>query len=92
MVKNILKRVNDEIMSKKSKYLIYIVIVALAFSSKYAHADTESINDQENKQVERYKVAKLNIEEVSGVYSVTLWILLGSLIKIGITSLHKALM
>jgi hypothetical protein len=89
MIEGIFQRVNNELLSKKSKYLIYVVIVSIAFLSKNVRADTESINEQENKQVERYKVAKLNIEEVSGVYSVTLWILLGSLIKIGISKFKR---
>ncbi len=72
--------------SRKSTYFIYILIVTITFLNRNVQAGTESINEQKNKEVERYKVAKLNIEEVSGVYSVTLWILLGSLIKIGISA------
>jgi hypothetical protein len=86
MIKHIFERVNKAMFSRKSTYFIYILIVTITFLNRNVQAGTESINEQKNKEVERYKVAKLNIEEVSGVYSVTLWILLGSLIKIGISA------
>ena len=68
--------------SKFSSY-IYFGIFVIFFFIKRAHAATEAVNGQEQKAVSRYPVATFNFDHVSDVYAVTLWILLGSLAKVG---------
>jgi hypothetical protein len=46
-------------------------------------AASEEVNGGEEKIIGRYQVAKFNFEHVSDVYAITLWILLGSLAKVG---------
>lgn len=50
---------------------------------KNVKSSTVEIDARETKVSQRYQVAKFNFEEVSDVYAITLWILLGSLAKIG---------
>ena len=51
--------------------------------SKRVNSATEEVNGGEEKVVGRYNVAKFNFDHVSDVYAITLWILLGSLAKVG---------
>ena len=63
-------------------YVYYALVFVYAFA-RYSHAATEEVNGGEEKVVSRYQVAKFNFEHVSDVYAITLWILLGSLAKVG---------
>lgn len=74
--------------SKYSSY-IYHTIVLLLFVFKRASAATEEINGGEEKVVVRYPVARFEFEHVSDIYAITLWILLGSLAKVGFHLSHK---
>ena len=68
---------------KKYSTIVLILILILVCISNRANAENVTVNVNEEKIVSRYQVAKFNFVEVSGVYSITLWILLGSLAKIG---------
>jgi hypothetical protein len=50
---------------------------------KRVNGSTEVVDANEDRVVTRYQVARFTFEEVSDVYGITLWILLGSLAKIG---------
>lgn len=55
----------------------------------YVNATTSEFEAGDEKVEKRYEVAKFNFVEVANVYSITLWILVGSLAKIGFHLLHK---
>lgn len=57
--------------------------VILLFLKKNVSANPNEISGEDDKPVGRYQVAKLNFDHVSDVYAITLWILLGSLAKVG---------
>jgi sodium/hydrogen exchanger-like protein 3 len=68
---------------QKSCY-IYLIIAALIALCKYSvKCGTEIIDGGDKKDITRYPVAAFNFEHVSDVYAITLWILLGSLAKVG---------
>jgi hypothetical protein len=68
----------------------YAAFVAIAVCARRACAATDQFQDiGEEKHVGRYPVAKFKFTEVSEVYAITLWILLGSLAKIGFHLFHK---
>ncbi len=68
---------------KYSSYIYYSLVLAIFFVSRRVSAAVEEINGGEEKVVERYPVARFNFEHVSDIYAITLWILLGSLAKVG---------
>jgi hypothetical protein len=65
-----------------SSYIYLLILIVYAFV-KRVHSATEEVNGGEEKIIGRYQVAKFNFEHVSDVYAITLWILLGSLAKVG---------
>lgn len=67
---------------KYSSYLYYAIIVLLFFV-KRASSASEEVNGGEHGSVSRYPVARFEFEHVSDIYAITLWILLGSLAKVG---------
>lgn len=67
---------------KYSSYIYYGILFIYLFS-KRVNSATEEVNGGEEKVVGRYNVAKFNFDHVSDVYAITLWILLGSLAKVG---------
>ena len=70
------------IWRKYSTYIYYSLILVY-FYAKRVHSATEEVNGGEEKKIESYQVAKFNFDHVSDVYAITLWILLGSLAKVG---------
>lgn len=56
---------------------------------KRASSASEEVNGGEPESVSRYPVARFEFEHVSDVYAITLWILLGSLAKVGFHLSHK---
>lgn len=75
---------NDFFKNMQSIYLIFLIIFVIV---KRVCSTTEEMDARDERPVGRYQVAKFNFTEVSEVYAITLWILLGSLAKIGILSL-----
>lgn len=73
---------------KYSRYIYYAFILVYLFARR-AYAATEEVNGGEEKVPGRYQVAKFNFDHVSDVYAITLWILLGSLAKVGFHLSHK---
>ncbi len=69
---------------KYSSY-IYFGLIFIFFYVKRAQGATDIVDGEEVKPVSRYKVATFNFEHVSDVYAITLWILLGSLAKVGMS-------
>ncbi len=65
-----------------SSYIYYAVII-IYFYAKRVQSASEEVNGGEEKEITRYQVAKFNFDHVSDVYAITLWILLGSLAKVG---------
>lgn len=70
------------IWRKYSRYIYYSLLLVYLFV-KRANSATEEVIGGEEKIPGRYEVAKFNFEHVSDVYAITLWILLGSLAKVG---------
>ena len=70
-------------ITQKSRY-IYLTICVISILCKYAvKCGTQTIDGGDKKEITRYPVAAFNFEHVSDVYAITLWILLGSLAKVG---------
>ncbi len=67
---------------KYTKYVYYAILFVYIFARR-ASAASEEVNGGEEKIPGRYQVAKFNFDHVSDVYAITLWILLGSLAKVG---------
>lgn len=59
------------------------------FLIKRASAAVEEVNGGAKHHVGRYPVARLEFDHVSDIYAITLWILLGSLAKVGFHLSHK---
>jgi sodium/hydrogen exchanger-like protein 3 len=75
---------------KYSKYIYYFVLFSYTFAKHASvHTASEEIYGGEEKVVERYAVAHFNFDHVSDIYAITLWILLGSLSKVGFQLSHK---
>ena len=68
---------------------IYTSVLILYVFVRRVNSATEEVNGGEEKKIGRYKVANFNFEHVSDVYAITLWILLGSLAKVGFHLSHK---
>lgn len=62
---------------------IFLIVEFLTNYVKLLSAETITVNARLEKNPGRYQVAKFQFEEVAEVYSITLWILIGSLAKIG---------
>ena len=69
--------------------LAYYAVIIGFFVIKKALAATEEVEGGEKEEIGRYPVAKFNFEHVSDIYAITLWILLGSLAKVGFHLSHK---
>lgn len=72
-----------KLKANKISNKILIIAIIVCFMIKKVRCYTEEINVFDKQDTQRYQVAKFDFEEVSGVYAITLWILLGSLAKIG---------
>ena len=71
-------------ISQKSSYIYLITAFVATIVCKYSvKCGTETIDGGDKKEITRYPVAAFNFEHVSDVYAITLWILLGSLAKVG---------
>lgn len=70
------------IWRKYSRYIYYGLLIIYLFAQRVNSA-TEEVIGGEEKVIGRYQVAKFNFDHVSDVYAITLWILLGSLAKVG---------
>ena len=73
------------------KSAVYLIVFFLIFVliKRVCSATDQFSEIGEQKPVSRFPVAKFNFSEVSEVYAITLWILLGSLAKIGFHLFHK---
>ena len=69
--------------------LAYYAFVILFLVIKNAMAATEEVQGGEKEEVSRFPVARFNFDHVSDIYAITLWILLGSLAKVGFHLSHK---
>lgn len=67
---------------QQSKYTILLTIVIGVLIQKYYCKEQTYVHKKETAL--RFHVAEFNFEHVSDVYAITLWILLGSLAKIGL--------
>lgn len=66
------------------------IVLSFLFMCVYVNASTSEIEAGDDDLIEkRYQVAKFDFAEVANVYSITLWILIGSLAKVGFHLLHK---
>ena len=68
---------------RRNSSFIYIMLFVLYMGVKHVSSNTEPVKVSRDKPNPVYELFKFNFEEVSGVYAITLWILLGSLAKIG---------
>lgn len=66
----------------KKSCINYALILCLYMVVRQVSSVSEEVLGVEENIIERYKIAKFNFDHVSGVYTITLWILLGSLAKI----------
>lgn len=69
------------------KSLIFTLVVSASVFINYADCNTEVVDGGDKQTIQRFQVAHFNFEHVAGVYTITLWILLGCLAKIGIKSI-----
>jgi hypothetical protein len=76
------KTITTKKWRKYTKYVYYAILFIYIFARR-ASAASEEVNGGEEKIPGRYQVAKFNFDHVSDVYAITLWILLGSLAKVG---------
>lgn len=82
-------------LSSLHKYSIYIYLIIVVSHLTYRRVHTSShsaviVNDRSEEQtIDRFPVATFNFEHVSSAYSITLWIILGSLAKIGFHLSHR---
>jgi hypothetical protein len=67
---------------KGFSFMLLIVLILVSVLNR-VNTSNETVNLKEEKTVTRYQVAKFDFVEVQSVYAITLWILLGSLAKIG---------
>ena len=75
---------------KLSNSVIRIGCLLFLFYWRYVHSATDEFQDiGEDNTPGRYEVLKFKFEEVTDVYAITLWILLGSLAKIGFHLSHR---
>ena len=68
---------------------IYTSLLILYLCFRRVYGATDIVDGGEAKKVGRYPVASFNFDHVSDVYAITLWILLGSLAKVGFHLSHK---
>lgn len=73
---------NYPLWPKLLKYIYYGILFMYIFV-KRVNSASEEVNGGEEKVVTRYQVATFNFDHVSDIYAITLWILLGSLAKVG---------
>ncbi|CAF1551545.1 unnamed protein product, partial [Rotaria magnacalcarata] len=73
-------------MYQNNKHIILIFILGLLIH-KYCCIE-QTYQHNEPKQA-RFHVAEFNFDHVADVYSITLWILLGSLAKVGFHLSHR---
>ena len=64
---------------KYFKYIYYAIVILYLFSRE-ANAATSG---SDKRATGRYKVATFDYHHVADIYSIVLWILLGSLVKVG---------
>lgn len=62
---------------------VYYGLLIVYLMAKRVYAAEDEVFGSELKPPGRYEVAKFNFDHVSDVYAITLWILLGSLAKVG---------
>ncbi|CAF0955513.1 unnamed protein product, partial [Brachionus calyciflorus] len=85
----------DEMLPKRKKDTLskfknfYLFIILLFIFINRVRSTTVEFEAGDEKTEKRYQVAKFNFAEVSSVYAITLWILIGSLAKIGFHLFHK---
>ena len=72
-----------------AKSSLYFAILIIYLAIKRANSATDHVTDREENTPGRFQVASFNFEHVSNPYAITLWILLGSLAKIGFHLSHK---
>lgn len=68
-------------MFRNQQVIIIIIIVLGILIQKYHTKEQTYVHNQAKQQ--RFHVAEFNFDHVSDVYAITLWILLGSLAKVG---------
>lgn len=86
--RNGFNRIGPLSLHKYSSYL-YLIIIVSHLIFKRVQSGSQLVNDRNETTIGRFKVATFNFEHVSSVYSITLWILLGSLAKIAFHLSHK---
>lgn len=86
--RNGFNRIGPLSLHKYSSYL-YLIIIVSHILFKRVQSGSQLVNDRNETTIGRFKVATFNFEHVSSVYSITLWILLGSLAKIAFHLSHK---
>lgn len=68
---------------KKYSTYLYVIIAVICMSLKHVNSSEVLVDAQEKRVHENYHVFKFHFEGVSDAYGITLWILLGSMAKIG---------
>ena len=71
---------------RKGFSVMFLIVLILVSVINRVNTSNETVNLKEEKTVTRYQVAKFDFVEVQSVYAITLWILLGSLAKIGMNN------
>lgn len=68
---------------KYSTYIYYSFILIIFLVVRRTSAAVEEVQGGEKETVSRYPVARFEFDHVADIYAITLWILLGSLAKVG---------
>ncbi|UJR27956.1 hypothetical protein I4U23_009214 [Adineta vaga] len=71
----------------QNKHSIFLILILALIAHKYYCKEQTYIHNQAKPQ--RFHVAEFNFDHVSDVYAITLWILLGSLAKVGFHLSHR---
>lgn len=65
----------------RNKQTIILILLLAVFIDKFYCKEQTYVHNQAKPN--RFHVAEFNFDHVSDVYAITLWILLGSLAKVG---------
>lgn len=84
-----LKKFRNGFTNPSYIYVIIIIIIVTNLLFKRVQSSSVEVSARNETSLEDFQVASFNFEHVSRVYSITLWILLGSVAKIAFHLSHK---
>ena len=67
----------------KVVFTLAVLVACFCVSVRAQQSEETGFVDADGEQVERYQIAKFNYQYVGAIYPIVLWVLLGSLAKLG---------